>query len=424
MTGSLSNIDPTERRNYGAFFWHAIFLSITATFTEVNSVIPAMVLHVGGGEIHVGIVSAIMIGVPLLAKLNFAGFLQSKGKKKPYLLTGIHLRIISLALIAVTLWQIKLLSTGTLLLLIYIELLLFTVSGAFAGISYIDLVGKSFSSETRKLFFTRKQFISSIGILLSAFIARQILNSFGFPMSYLTLFAAASAVLLIASGGFWFIREKPAENSVRKSYFQTLRMIPHILKTDSTIRAYLWYVNFIGFHVALTPFYVSFAKQQYYLDPALAGNLLFIQIVGMVLSSLLWPRLVGRGGFKIVLKIWTVLSITLPFLALTVGFLLPLPFYLALFTFTGATLSARMVSQDAVIVELSTEQNRVLYSAIIGTLNISIVIFPIILGSLIKVTGYRPVFIGVGALSAFGFLFLNKMVCPVDVQVKPDLTGQ
>src|SRR6056297_2938302 len=156
---------PADRvnRNYRAFLWHAIFLSITVTFTEVNSVIPAMVLQVGGGEFHIGIVTAIMIGVPLIAQLNFAGFLHGKQRKKPYLLAGINLRVLSLALIGITLMVAPQLGTVGALLLIYGELLLFTTSGAFAGISYVDLVGKSFPRELRQRFFTRKQMISSIG---------------------------------------------------------------------------------------------------------------------------------------------------------------------------------------------------------------------------------------------------------------------
>ncbi|MFW5712791.1 MAG: hypothetical protein ACOC2R_10010 [Spirochaetota bacterium] len=58
-------------RNYFAFLWHAIFLSITITFTEVNSVIPAMILEVGGGEFHIGIVAAIMIGT-LIGLLGYS----------------------------------------------------------------------------------------------------------------------------------------------------------------------------------------------------------------------------------------------------------------------------------------------------------------------------------------------------------------
>ena len=133
-----------SRKNYFGFLWHAVFLSITLTFTDVNSVMPAMILRIGGKELHIGIVSAIMIGIPLIAKLFFTGFLQGKRRKKPYLLTGIYLRVVSLGLIALTLLNLSQLNSRLLIALIYFELLMFTVSGAFAGISYIDLIGNSF----------------------------------------------------------------------------------------------------------------------------------------------------------------------------------------------------------------------------------------------------------------------------------------
>ncbi|MDD4083007.1 MAG: hypothetical protein PHD05_06490, partial [Sphaerochaetaceae bacterium] len=73
-------------RNYTGFLWHAIFLSLTTTFTEVNTVIPALILSIGGSSIHVGIVSAIVIGLPVVTKLFFSSFLSSRKMKKPYLL--------------------------------------------------------------------------------------------------------------------------------------------------------------------------------------------------------------------------------------------------------------------------------------------------------------------------------------------------
>ena len=149
------------------------FLSITITFTEVNTVIPAMILQTGGSELHVGLVSAIMIGVPLIAQLNFSGFLHGKRRKKPFLLLGIYMRVLSLAAIALTMLHVERFTVLQALLIIYAELLLFTMSGAFAGVSYVDLIGKSFSTELRRRFFTRKQLISSSGILVSALLARQ-----------------------------------------------------------------------------------------------------------------------------------------------------------------------------------------------------------------------------------------------------------
>lgn len=419
MKTSSTNPEPQQRadtrRNYRAFLWHAVFLSITVTFTEINSVIPAMILRVGGGELHIGIAGAIMIGVPLLAQLNFSGFLHGRARKKPFLLAGINMRVLSLLLIALTLLVVSRIEAGFLLAIIYAELLLFTVSGAFAGLSYVDLVGKSFSAEMRKRFFTRKQLISSVGILVSALIARMLLRSLEFPFNYLTLFAAAGAMLFIASGGFWLIRERPVEQTERRrGYLATLKLIPGLLRKDPNLRAYLGYRNAVGFHVALIPFYVAFAKQRYYLDESLIGNLLLMQITGMILSSLLWPKLVRRGGFKLILRSWAVLSAVLPVAALLFGSLLPLPAYITLFLFTGTAISARKVTQDAVVVELSTEENRVLYTAVIGTLNLSVVILPVILGGLIGALGYYLVFSVVGVVSAFGLIFLRRLSCPVD----------
>lgn len=406
----------SSKKNYRAFLWHAIFLSITVTFTEINSVIPAMILRVGGGELHIGVAAAIMIGMPLLAKLNFSGFLHGRSRQKPFLLTGISLRVLSLALIALTLLAVSRFEAGILLVVIYAELLLFTLSGAFAGLSYIDLVGKSFSPETRKRFFTQKQLISSIGILVSALIARMLLRNLEFPHNYFSLFAAAALMLLIASGGFWCIKEKPVETEHRRGYLATLKLIPGLLKEDPNLRYYLGYVNSVGFHVALIPFYVSFAQQQYYIDKNVIGNLLLLQMVGMIISSFVWPRLVKRGGFKLILKFWALLSLILPVTALLFGSFLPLQAYVALFLLTGTTVSARKVTQDAVVVELSTEKNRVLYSAVIGTLNLSVVIFPVLLGGLIRLLGYPAVFCGVGIASFFGLIYLKKLSCPVDTQ--------
>jgi MFS family permease len=401
-------------RNYRAFIWHALFLSITVTFTEINTVIPALILQIGGSEIHVGIVSAIMIGIPLVSRLNFAAFLSHKSRKKPAMIIGITLRVLSLFLISMTLLSYRRFTFTQLLLMLYAELTLFTLSGAFAGIAYVDLIGNSFNREMRKRFFTRKQIISSVGILLSAAIARQIMQAVGYPKNYIILFFAASGVLLVASAGFWGIRENPSVPKARMGYIQTIRSVPALLKSDRNLRMYLLYLNAIGTHVALIPFYAVFAQRRYYLDAGLAGNMMFIQIVGMITASLIWPRLVKIGGFKIILRAGAVLAILLPIGALVVGYTAPLIWYLVLYGCVGVTVSAKKITEDSVIVELSTPENRILYSAVAGTLNITVIALPLLLGFLISWLGFIPIFIGVSLISLVALISTKAIVCPVD----------
>ena len=80
-----------------AFYWHAFFLAVTTSLTEVNTVMPALVIEAGGTVVAVGALTAIMIGLPLVSQLLFAGFLHTRQRKKPYLLLGINLRVVALA---------------------------------------------------------------------------------------------------------------------------------------------------------------------------------------------------------------------------------------------------------------------------------------------------------------------------------------
>ncbi|MDT8299230.1 MAG: hypothetical protein RQ801_13065, partial [Spirochaetaceae bacterium] len=110
-------------KNYAAFIWHAALLAVTATFIEINTVLPAMIIRVGGNELHIGIMSAIMIGISLIAQLSFAGYLHGRRRKKPFLILGINLRILALIGMALTVMDIGRFSLAVGLGLIYIELL-------------------------------------------------------------------------------------------------------------------------------------------------------------------------------------------------------------------------------------------------------------------------------------------------------------
>jgi MFS family permease len=115
-----------------------------------------------------------------------------------------------------------------------------------------------------------------------------------------------------------------------------------------------------------------------------------------------------------VLRIGAVNAALLPAAALAAGYFAPLPVYLVLYSLVGAAVSAKMVSENAVIVELSSEDDRILYSAVAGTLNVSIIVLPLLLGLLISWLGFIPVFLAVSIAASAGLLVTSKIVCPID----------
>jgi MFS family permease len=406
-----------KNRTYTGFLWHAIFLSLTTTFTDVNTIIPALILSVGGGAIHVGIVSAIVIGLPVVTKLFFSSFLSSRKRKKPYLLLGIDMRVLALISIAITLVFYENFSFLGLLFLLYLELLVFSVGGAFASLPYVYLLG-GLHRETRVKFFTRRPMITSVGMLLSVFIARYILSRWEYPSQYVILFSISAFSLFIASFGFMMIKEKPATAITKVPILEILKDIPNLFNKDRNFFKFLIYSNIMGAALALIPFYIGYAKQTFTMDSKILGSVLFVQIMGMFVASFIFPRIIKPHGFKGVLKFRIFIHVALPLLAILIAYTGTLFSYLVIFFFIGFALSARAVSEDAALIELTNEENRLIYTALAGTLNIAIIVFPLVLGLLISIVGYPIVFIISALITLIAFPVLKSLECPADFNTK------
>ncbi|ABR31563.1 MFS transporter [Thermosipho melanesiensis] len=396
-----------EKRNFYAFIWHAIFLAFASSFIEINTVIPSLVLKAGGSEIIIGLVTAITVGIPLLAQLLFASILVSKPLKKPYLLTGIYLRIFSLFLIALVLASN--LSNKLILLFSILGLTIFSFSGVFAGVSYTDLLGKSISKENLKKFMSSRQILKSIFALVGAFTARIIMKEFEYPINYSIMFYIASLSLLTASIGFWLIKEnKITLSNEFPSFLKVLKSIPKYLLRDKNLLNYVIFSNLTGFGLIIIPFYVLLAKNSFSLDNKLVGNFLFLQMFGIIISSFLWGKLLHKQGYKKVLKYCVVLGSMLPILAVVLSNFSPSVFSI-IFFLSGLTLSARQISFEGILIEISSHENRALYVGISGALNIVTALLPLVIGTVIKLVGFNIIFISVSIAIFSSTKFLNKI---------------
>jgi predicted MFS family arabinose efflux permease len=131
----------------------------------------------------------------------------------------------------------------------------------------------------------------------------------------------------------------------------------------------------------------------------------------MFLSNFFWSRIVKRHAFRGVLYGWTLLGASLPLLALLLAHLAPAPVFLVLFFLNGAAMSARKIAQEGALIEISENDNRVLYSGINGAFNLTIALFPLISGFAITWLGYVPVFI-LGSLSMLSAsFFVRRLHC-------------
>lgn len=400
-------IDPRS-----AFYWHAFFLAVTTSFTEVNTVMPALVLKAGGTEVAVGVLTAIMLGLPLITQLVFAGFLHTRERKKPYLLLAINLRVLALGAAAV---GIAVFGTGTTIIpVVFLAMTVFALSGAFAGVSYAELVGNLVRTANRRAFFVRRQMITTLGLLASAIATRFLLGAAAFPDGYVLLFAMASGFLFVATAGFWALREPPiAADSPRPAggFLSAIRQAPGMLREDGNLRSLIFVANLVALGFTSIPLVTALAYRSFELSSATVGTFVLIQIVGMLGANVVWNRLVRRGGFRLVLQVELVLIAVLFPLALVIAEFGPLWAYAALYLVTGSIMSAQKIAIEGALVQISPDGRRSLYAGVFGAANLGAALMPLLTGVLVGAVGFPVVFLGAAAVALLALMPVRNLEC-------------
>jgi len=347
-----------------------------------------------------------------MKKILFAGFLLNKSFKKKYLLIGINIRIIALLGLAFMFYKASLLSDNWIMFLIFILISAFSLSGAFAGVSYTDILGKTIKKNKRKTFFTTRQIFNSIGILISALIVKKLLNYYNFPLNYSVTFLSAGLLLLVASLGFWKIREVDSNINEKKGFFKFLKLIPSEIKNNPNLKYYLFIVNTFGFGLSIIPFLVLFAQKNFGLSYNLIGNFLLFNTFGMLSAGLFLFKFSNKFTYKTLLKYNIFLSASLPIAALMLSRIQFV--YQFIFILSGIFITVYQVAINGLLLEISNKKNRITYTGISGTGSLTILLFPVLAGFLISNLGYLLVFIAVSIIILSGYIFVMKLQCKLE----------
>ena len=394
--------------NFYAFLWHSIFLALSSNFMNIDTIIPSLLIKAGGSNFQLGILTAILVGLSPFAQLFFGPILAPYKSKKIYLLLGIYIRILSL--LALSFLLFKSITTGeNIILILFIIISLFTLSGGFAGIAYTDILGKAIRPNERKKFFSLRQTITSLGLLISSIAVKKVLTIFNFPKNYGYLFFIAFLLLLIASSGFWVIREPESKIKNKTSRLNLLKLLPVYLKKDSNLFNYLLSINFFNFFISILPFFLMFLKTKQPITGKVLGNLLVAKILGMTIGGLLIHYFFKKTNYKSLLLMIIPLGIILPIIAfLTVKILF---LYILVFFFIGIFFAFFAVANSGILIEISNEINRPIYTGLAGAGNIVGIIYPLLVGLLVKWIGFFPIFVFASVMLGFSLIFIKKIHC-------------
>ena len=375
---------------------------------DVDTIIPAMMLDAGGSALQLGILTAIMLGGGRVAQLFFAPFLNNQPSKKGYLLTGINTRIFALGGIALLFYVSSHVKGSFIIGSIFILISLFSFSGSFANINYVDILGKSVLEKKRKAFFSIKHVISNSFVFLSAFVAKKVLTAYGYPMNYATLFFIAATLLGIASLGFWKIKEIPASNNKIDGLKKIIDVITHEIRTNKKFRNYLFLINIQGICLALMPFLILYAREIFTAGSQDIGNFLILKVIGGILTSSVLFYYSKRIKYHYMMNIASVLGIIIPLLILIFPGSVLFPY---IFLLGGMLFTIYTISMNGILLEVTTNENRALYTGLSGAGGILPVIFPFLGGWIITAFGFSLFFVLFILIILGSFYFIFKIDC-------------
>ena len=398
----------TSKHNFKAFLWHAVFLAFAQNFMDVDTIIPAMVIESGGNSLHVGIMAAIMMGGSSFTQLFFAPVLSNIPYKKKYLLFGINLRVVSLISLAVILFLSATGNNVSILWILFLIISIFSFSGAFTNISYIDVLGKSISKIKRKSFFSTRQILGGIVLLSTAFFARKILSSNAYPENYAFLFLIGGTSLFVASLGFWNIKETEPSGTKISGVKNFIRSMSKELKNNKQLIYFLGFINTQGIVISFIPFVMLYAKETFHTHASYTGIFLLFKVIGVVAMSLIVLIFNTKLKYNTLLYINVLITISL---ALLVIFIPNVALFKWVFILGGFAVSLYMISLNGVLLEISGTQNRALYTGFVGAGNIIPTIFPLISGAVINKLGYSFFYVLFIIIVTFSFYFIYKLQC-------------
>ncbi len=397
-----------SKHNYLSFLWHATFLALAQSFMDVDTIIPAMLLESGGNAIHVGILTAIMLGGSSFTQLLFLPYLNNKQYKKKYLLAAINIRVLSLVGMAILLFYSISLKGNIVIGLIFVLITLFSFSGAFANISYTDILGKSIKSESRKTFLSIKHVVAGIGIFLSAILAREILSGYPYPENYTIMFFLAALLLGIASLGFWSIKEAIASGFSIKNLKDYKAAIKIEIKKNKRLKYFLGIVNTLGISISILPFLILYAKDNFSSDRLETGNYLLLKIAGSVLAGMFLTIISSKIKYKNLLYLTPLIFLLIPaYIMINEN----VSYFYILFFVGGIGYSFYSISISGVLLEITNNKNRALYTGIAGAGSIIPTIFTLLGGVLIQEYGFNLFFILFIIIMLSSIFFIHKLKC-------------
>jgi MFS family permease len=382
----------------------------TGSFISAQTVMPALIKRLGGGDIVIGTWPVVVYLAYFLPQVFSANYASGSQYRKPFVIKGGLIQRMHILLIAfaIAIWG----ASAPMIALILLFLLFISNQATSGSVSpiWMDFLAKTTDPKSRgKLMGWRTSLAAVLGFV-NGLILTALLTLLSFPYNYASaivltfLFQSSS---LIAQQKI--IEEHPSTITTPVPFSELFSLVRSIISGNRLFRTFLIASALLTVSFSAVAFFTVSAMERFNLSESAIGIFTILTIIGQILSGVVLGWVADTRGTKIALMMCAASLLFAILLAICAQSVV---WYYFVFTFLGMNVGAEMFMRYNYAVECAPEKDRPMYVGIMNAWFAPFYIITPFAGWLCSVEGYTMVFWLSFILGSAGMILLAKTQDP------------
>ncbi len=373
-----------------------------------QTVLPALVNRLGGGNIEVGALGVIVYLALFLPQILSSRYAQTIAWKKKWVLRfGVLQRVVIILIGLVVL----LIGKQHPHLSLWLFLLLFTINQLVLSVNtplWFDFITKLTPLQIRGKLIGIRNSIAGFLSLLASFLLTWLLVSFSFPLNYALVFFVTFAIQISA---IFFqariVEDRPSAIHPLPTLKEYISHLQSILRENKAFVSFLLSSVFLILATMPMNFFAVYAINHFNADEHLIGRFTMIGVGGQIIGALLNGYLADKFGNKLALlsaSVAVLLSSICAWVAPSVSM------FSIVFFGVGIFIGSEMMIRYNLSVEYGHSDHRATYIALMNTILAPCYFSGLLGGVLCNMFGYDLVFLVGIVCSVIGISLLITRV--------------
>jgi hypothetical protein len=397
----------STKRNERSLLWEGALVTVGVTFLDANAIIPLFIYTYTKSLLLTGLAATISMAASIIVQ-TLAGPFVGHIQNIPAHLTRVMAVSRPLPFLMIPLLLLRLDPILTVAVFLVLYSIIWCCDGLLM-IPWADLYARVIAPGRRGLLMGYSHFLGGVGSLSSGFLIKWALEDprLSDGERYSIIFGGAGIALTLSLVAMSRAQDHPrALPEGRPDPWSYYRGLPsHLRRNPEFVRTAFSRI-FAGFSGIVSPFLIVFGGTQFHLNAARISTLVYLQIIGTLIGSIVWGAVSHRRGNLWVIRLSQAVGFLVPLMALACGYLpgLPDPYLLlcATVVFNGMN-TASFIGYLNYTMDVVDPEARPVYLLLNGLLTFPLTFLPFLAGLVANRQGFIPLFIAGGVAAVLGF---------------------